>query len=130
MEDLVVVDLCPDLKGEELPSCEADVGCSELPRERNGLARGGIVSLGVRIFAKILIPIKWPKSIDDVWKANIPHTHLATENLMKSVNRKLKDEIAKLNDQLQDQISVSSSSCLNARIKAWCFGDKEAPLPK
>ncbi|KAE9612212.1 putative S-adenosyl-L-methionine-dependent methyltransferase [Lupinus albus] len=25
------------------------------------------------------IPIKWPKSRDQVWKANIPHTHLATE---------------------------------------------------
>ncbi|KAG4970387.1 hypothetical protein JHK85_036808 [Glycine max] len=25
------------------------------------------------------IPIKWPKSIDQVWRANIPHTHLATE---------------------------------------------------
>ncbi|EXC14254.1 hypothetical protein L484_021752 [Morus notabilis] len=55
MEDIIVVDLCPDLKREELPSCEADVGCSELPRERNGLARGGIVSLGVRVFANILL---------------------------------------------------------------------------
>ncbi|OIV90524.1 hypothetical protein TanjilG_32401 [Lupinus angustifolius] len=25
------------------------------------------------------IPIKWPKSRDQVWQANIPHTHLATE---------------------------------------------------
>lgn len=25
------------------------------------------------------IPIKWPKSRDEVWKANIPHTHLASE---------------------------------------------------
>lgn len=25
------------------------------------------------------IPIKWPKSRDQVWRANIPHTHLATE---------------------------------------------------
>ncbi|XP_014496241.1 probable methyltransferase PMT3 [Vigna radiata var. radiata] len=25
------------------------------------------------------IPISWPKSRDQVWKANIPHTHLATE---------------------------------------------------
>ncbi|KAK7258509.1 hypothetical protein RIF29_24088 [Crotalaria pallida] len=25
------------------------------------------------------IPMKWPKSRDQVWKANIPHTHLATE---------------------------------------------------
>ncbi|GFZ10736.1 S-adenosyl-L-methionine-dependent methyltransferases superfamily protein [Actinidia rufa] len=25
------------------------------------------------------IPIKWPKSRDEVWKANIPHTHLAHE---------------------------------------------------
>ncbi|XP_024028500.1 uncharacterized protein LOC21390053 [Morus notabilis] len=61
------------------------------------------------------IPIKRPKSKNEVWKANIPHTHLATEksdqnwmiqyafwriihemSLMKSVNRKLKDEIAKV----------------------------------
>lgn len=27
----------------------------------------------------IQIPIKWPKSRDEVWKANIPHTHLAHE---------------------------------------------------
>nr|GEU70094.1 probable methyltransferase PMT3 [Tanacetum cinerariifolium] len=25
------------------------------------------------------VPIKWPKSRDEVWKANIPHTHLAHE---------------------------------------------------
>ncbi|KAL2323422.1 hypothetical protein Fmac_027801 [Flemingia macrophylla] len=25
------------------------------------------------------IPIKWPKSRDQIWRANIPHTHLATE---------------------------------------------------
>lgn len=25
------------------------------------------------------VPIKWPKSRDKVWKANIPHTHLAKE---------------------------------------------------
>ncbi|CAO2818763.1 unnamed protein product [Amaranthus hypochondriacus] len=25
------------------------------------------------------IPVKWPRSRDEVWKANIPHTHLATE---------------------------------------------------
>ncbi|KAI4352293.1 hypothetical protein L6164_006560 [Bauhinia variegata] len=25
------------------------------------------------------VPIKWPKSRDQVWKVNIPHTHLATE---------------------------------------------------
>ncbi|CAM9000561.1 unnamed protein product [Rhodiola kirilowii] len=25
------------------------------------------------------VPIKWPKSRDEVWKANIPHTHLASE---------------------------------------------------
>lgn len=25
------------------------------------------------------IPIKWPQSRDEVWKANIPHTHLAHE---------------------------------------------------
>ena len=25
------------------------------------------------------VPIKWPKSRDEVWQANIPHTHLAKE---------------------------------------------------
>lgn len=25
------------------------------------------------------VPIKWPKSRDEVWQANIPHTHLAHE---------------------------------------------------
>lgn len=25
------------------------------------------------------IPIRWPASRDQVWKANIPHTHLAQE---------------------------------------------------
>jgi hypothetical protein len=25
------------------------------------------------------VPVKWPKSRDEVWKANIPHTHLAHE---------------------------------------------------
>lgn len=25
------------------------------------------------------VPIKWPQSRDEVWKANIPHTHLAHE---------------------------------------------------
>lgn len=25
------------------------------------------------------IPIRWPASRDEVWKANIPHTHLAQE---------------------------------------------------
>lgn len=25
------------------------------------------------------VPIRWPKSRDEVWKANIPHTHLASE---------------------------------------------------
>lgn len=25
------------------------------------------------------VPIKWPQSRDEVWKANIPHTHLAKE---------------------------------------------------
>ncbi|KAF9615795.1 hypothetical protein IFM89_026466 [Coptis chinensis] len=25
------------------------------------------------------VPIKWPRSIDEVWKANIPHVHLAHE---------------------------------------------------
>ncbi|KAE8665122.1 putative methyltransferase PMT8 [Hibiscus syriacus] len=25
------------------------------------------------------VPIRWPKSRDEIWKANIPHTHLATE---------------------------------------------------
>lgn len=32
-----------------------------------------IYSMGLQI------PIKWPKSRDEVWKANIPHTHLAHE---------------------------------------------------
>lgn len=27
----------------------------------------------------VQIPIRWPASRDQVWKANIPHTHLATE---------------------------------------------------
>ncbi|KAM7462561.1 hypothetical protein LguiA_030682 [Lonicera macranthoides] len=26
-----------------------------------------------------MIPIKWPKNRDEVWQANIPHTHLAHE---------------------------------------------------
>lgn len=25
------------------------------------------------------VPIKWPKSRDEVWQVNIPHTHLAHE---------------------------------------------------
>jgi hypothetical protein len=25
------------------------------------------------------VPIRWPRSRDEVWKANIPHTHLASE---------------------------------------------------
>lgn len=25
------------------------------------------------------MPIKWPRSRDEVWKLNIPHTHLANE---------------------------------------------------
>jgi hypothetical protein len=25
------------------------------------------------------VPVKWPKSRDEVWRANIPHTHLAHE---------------------------------------------------
>lgn len=28
---------------------------------------------------EIQIPIRWPASRDEVWKANIPHTHLAQE---------------------------------------------------
>lgn len=27
----------------------------------------------------VKIPITWPASRDEVWKANIPHTHLADE---------------------------------------------------
>ena len=27
------------------------------------------------------IPIRWPESRDEVWTANIPHTHLAQEKL-------------------------------------------------
>lgn len=30
-------------------------------------------------FLELQIPIKWPNSRDEVWKANIPHTHLAHE---------------------------------------------------
>lgn len=30
-------------------------------------------------FLELQVPIKWPKSRDEVWKANIPHTHLAHE---------------------------------------------------
>ncbi|CAI0456431.1 unnamed protein product [Linum tenue] len=29
--------------------------------------------------AEFQIPIRWPESRDEVWKANIPHTHLASE---------------------------------------------------
>ncbi|KAG1353946.1 putative methyltransferase PMT8 [Cocos nucifera] len=40
------------------------------------------------------IPIKWPKSRDEVWKVNIPHTHLAHEksdqNWMVDVGEKIK----------------------------------------
>lgn len=31
------------------------------------------------LFLVLQVPIKWPKSRDEVWKANIPHTHLAHE---------------------------------------------------
>ncbi|XVF37010.1 hypothetical protein REPUB_Repub19eG0108500 [Reevesia pubescens] len=31
------------------------------------------------ILITIQIPIKWPQSRDEVWKENIPHTHLAHE---------------------------------------------------
>lgn len=38
------------------------------------------VSSAGKVVSLILqIPIKWPKSRDEVWKANIPHTHLAHE---------------------------------------------------
>ncbi|EXC13930.1 putative methyltransferase PMT8 [Morus notabilis] len=76
------------------------------------------------------IPIKRPKSKNEVWKANIPHTHLATEksdqnwmiqyafwriihemSLMKSVNRKLKDEIAK-NSILIDYLEFNTETYL------------------
>ena len=30
-------------------------------------------------FLEFQIPIRWPESRDEVWKANIPHTHLAQE---------------------------------------------------
>lgn len=33
----------------------------------------------MRLFLGVQIPIKWPASRDQVWKANIPHTHLAQE---------------------------------------------------
>lgn len=39
-----------------------------------------LVSISGYVFPVIIqIPIKWPKSRDEVWKANIPHTHLAHE---------------------------------------------------
>lgn len=40
------------------------------------------------------VPIKWPKNRDVVWKANIPHTHLAKEksdqNWMVEAGEKIK----------------------------------------
>ena len=31
------------------------------------------------VYIMLQVPIKWPQSRDEVWKANIPHTHLAHE---------------------------------------------------
>lgn len=33
----------------------------------------------MRLLLAFQIPIRWPASRDEVWKANIPHTHLAKE---------------------------------------------------
>lgn len=33
----------------------------------------------MRLSLVFQIPIRWPESRDEVWKANIPHTHLAKE---------------------------------------------------
>jgi hypothetical protein len=40
-----------------------------------------LLSFFFKSFAHVIlqIPINWPKSRDEVWKANIPHTHLAHE---------------------------------------------------
>ncbi|KAM7462556.1 hypothetical protein LguiA_030677 [Lonicera macranthoides] len=38
------------------------------------------------------IPIKWPKSRDEVWQANIPHTHLAHEKHRVSLMKRLENE--------------------------------------
>lgn len=34
---------------------------------------------GKKLLLEFQIPIRWPASRDEVWKANIPHTHLAQE---------------------------------------------------
>lgn len=38
-----------------------------------------LVLILTRLLLEFQIPIRWPASRDEVWKANIPHTHLAQE---------------------------------------------------
>lgn len=38
-----------------------------------------IVLISIEFLLGVQIPIRWPASRDEVWKANIPHTHLAQE---------------------------------------------------
>lgn len=38
-----------------------------------------LVLIPTNSFLEFQIPIRWPESRDEVWKANIPHTHLAQE---------------------------------------------------
>lgn len=38
-----------------------------------------ILLIHLRLLLEFQIPIRWPASRDEVWKANIPHTHLALE---------------------------------------------------
>lgn len=38
-----------------------------------------LVFILIRLLLGYQIPIRWPASRDEVWKVNIPHTHLASE---------------------------------------------------
>lgn len=39
-----------------------------------------LVNINIYVaYVMFQVPIKWPTSRDEVWKANIPHTHLAHE---------------------------------------------------
>ena len=38
-----------------------------------------LVLIPTKLVLEFQIPIRWPASRDEVWKANIPHTHLAQE---------------------------------------------------
>ncbi|XBI68340.1 hypothetical protein VPH35_047553 [Triticum aestivum] len=44
--------------------------CPPAPRRLNCL---------IPLPAGYLVPIRWPRSRDEVWRANLPHTHLASE---------------------------------------------------